>query len=99
MSFSFCDWAREPVNAKAWQAIMQQSDTQVVDNPFDDPQANFMFGDAAFINMGTLALNKARRYGWTGFVDTIESIFEAYREMEVLGMLPGLRVASANPLM
>lgn len=43
-------------------------------------------------------MNKARRLGWNGFVDTMESLFEIYSEMGDLGMLPRLKVKEPKPL-
>ena len=51
---------------------MSSSGGQLTDNPFKDVVANFAFGDAAFIKFGSLNMNKAKRLGWTGFVDTME---------------------------
>lgn len=51
---------------------MSASGGQLTDNPFKDVEANFAFGDAAFIKFGSLNMNKAKRLGWTGFVDTME---------------------------
>jgi hypothetical protein len=41
---------------------------------------------------------QARRLGWTGFVDTLESIFEMYQEMHTLGMVPRMKVSKARAL-
>ena len=43
-------------------------------------------------------IDQARRLGWTGFVDTLESIFEMNEELHALGMLPRMKVAAAQPL-
>jgi len=43
-------------------------------------------------------MNKARRMGWTGFVDTMEAVFEMYKEMGDLGMVPRMKVGEARPL-
>ena len=51
---------------------MASSGGQLTDNPFEDTVANFSFGDAALMQLLSLNMNKARRLGWTGFVDTIE---------------------------
>jgi hypothetical protein len=77
---------------------MQESGGQLTDDPFKDPQSNFEFGDAAFATAGGLSMNKARRLGWTGFVDTMEAIFEMYYEMGKLGMLPKMKVDKPNAL-
>jgi len=70
--WSLVDWAKKPENAKAWEELMGASGGQLTDNPFNDVEANFSFGDAAFIKFGSLNMNKAKRLGWTGFVDTME---------------------------
>lgn len=57
-----------------------------------------MAGDFAYLNFGTLAMNKARRYGFSGFVDSFESIFESFNEMETLGLLPPMQVKAARSL-
>ena len=92
------DWASKEENKEVWQQLIQASGGQLTDDPFKDPQANFEFGDAAFFVIGSLAMNKARRLGWTGFVDTIEALFEMYSEMGDLGMVPKMKVKEAKPL-
>lgn len=77
---------------------MKASGGQLTDDPFRDVETNFVFGDAAFMSMGSMCMNKARRMGWTGFVDTMESIFEMYSEMGKLGMVPQMKVDKAKPL-
>ena len=77
---------------------MKASGGQLTDDPFKDPQGSFEFGDAAFLRVGTLAMNKARRLGWTGFVDTMEALFMMYSEMGDLGMVPRMKVDKAKPL-
>lgn len=73
--FSLVEWASQPENKKAWEQLMAASGGQLTDNPFEDVVANFSFGDAALIQLNSLNMNKARRLGWTGFVDTIEVSF------------------------
>jgi hypothetical protein len=43
-------------------------------------------------------MNKVRRLGWTGYADTIESIFEMYAENVKLHLLPEMLVKEARPL-
>lgn len=77
---------------------MADSGGRLTDNPFEDVEANFTFGDAALMKMGSICMNKARRLGWTGFVDTMEAVFEMYVEMGRLGMVPAMKVDHAKPL-
>ncbi|KAK5103767.1 hypothetical protein LTS08_003186 [Lithohypha guttulata] len=96
-SGTFTAWAQDPKNSQAWADIMKQSGGHLTHNPFDDVEANFTFADYAFLPM-MLCPNKARLLGWTGFVDTIESVFEMYHEMETLGMVPRMKVEKPRPL-
>lgn len=78
---------------------MHDSQGKLTDNPFADPEAGFTFGDAALASkFGSLCMNKARRLGWTGFVDTVEALFQMYSEMADLGMVPRMKVDKPKPL-
>ena len=87
-------WASDPANSESWSRIQQKSSNKhkITQNPFDDIEANFTFGDGAFLGFASLCNNKAKRFGWTGFVDTTESLWLMYKEMEALGMLPPMVV-------
>lgn len=95
-SFTLSGWAREEANQKAWKELMSQSGGKLTHNPFTDIEANFSCGDAAWTT-AMLSINKARLLGFTGFVDTMESVFEMYREMEDLGMVPAMKVDKPKP--
>ena len=79
---------------------MRESNGKLKHDPFEDVEGNFAFGDMLLHRVGGLSMNKARRLGWTGFVDTLESVFEMYKEMGPggLGMLPGMEIGEAKPL-
>lgn len=97
LSFTLIQWASDSANHAAWKEIMA-ANPEVTHDPFDDVEGNFTFGDGALMLTAALSMNKARRLGWTGFVDTRESIFEMYREMNTLGMVPRMKVESARPM-
>lgn len=70
---------------------MAASGGQLTDNPFEDVVANFSFGDAALIHLNSLNMNKARRLGWTGFVDTMEvSYFRFSRSHGIIRVVTNL---------
>ena len=97
-SFKLADWASKPENKAAWLDLQRDSAGQLSSNPFENAEENFTFGDQAFIKVPSLSMNKARRLGWTGFVDTFEALFQIYSEMGDLGMLPHLKVEQPDPL-
>jgi len=39
-----------------------------------------------------------RRFGFNGFVDTMESVFEVYQDMAKMGVIPAPIVNAANPM-
>ncbi|KIW10997.1 hypothetical protein PV08_10296 [Exophiala spinifera] len=96
LAFSMVGWAKDPENHKAWKDIMQRENLTF--DPFLEVEANFLIGDVMFVLFGPLSMNKARRLGWTGFVDTMESIFEMNQELNALGMLPKMKVQAPLPL-
>ncbi|KAK1691269.1 hypothetical protein BDP55DRAFT_690224 [Colletotrichum godetiae] len=97
-SWSFVAWAKEPENHEAWKEIMEKYNLLL--DPFQDPEGQFMFTDVAVLpdGYGRLSPNKARVMGWNGFVDTAEGIFATYIEFQKLGMLPPMAVEEARPL-
>ena len=67
-------------------------------NPFDDVKACFAIGDVVtFGFLVQLSMNKARSFGWTGHVDTLETLYQTFSDLNKLGMLPPL-VAESRPL-
>ena len=67
-------------------------------DPFEDVEAHFTFGDAAAWGLAmALSMNKARYFGFSGFVDTTESLYKAYDELNTLGMLPPMVVKDPRP--
>jgi hypothetical protein len=98
-SFTLADWAQDPDVKAAWEDIMEESNGQLKTNMFEgNTRGLCMMGDFTFLPFGTLSMNKVRRFGFNGFVDTVESVFETYQEMAELGMLPRMKVDAAKPL-
>ncbi|KAM0229616.1 hypothetical protein ACHAPO_009880 [Fusarium lateritium] len=98
-SFDFISWAKDPSNVRAWEEIMKQSSYKIQLNPFEqDINDTFGLGKYMFALSATVSMNKARRLGWTGHVDSLEASFESLNEMASLGMLPTLEVNEAQPL-
>lgn len=96
LKFSLAEWFKESTNKAVWEEIIADSD--VMANPFADGTAGQMMGDFAYLRFGTLSMNKARLYGFSGFVDSCESIFESFVDMERLGLLPPMSVSTAMAL-
>ena len=98
-SSTLVQWAEDPKVKDDWEEMMKQSNGQMKENVFDGKYKDLcMMGDFALLPFGTLSMNKVRRFGFCGFVDTLESIFETYQEMAKLGILPVMKVDAARPL-
>lgn len=87
--YTLSQWAKRPEVQAAWAEIVKQHNLSVP--LLQDMEIDRIFGftDASLLG-GTLdmSMNKARKLGWHGFVDTNESIKEVLVEFEKLGMIP-----------
>ncbi|CAJ0554475.1 Ff.00g129880.m01.CDS01 [Fusarium sp. VM40] len=97
LTFSLKDWFAETDNKDHWKKLMAASDGQLTYDITEDSPSVFV-GDFAYLNFGTPAANKARMFGWNGFVDSLESIFEMFQELAKMGMLPPMEVEKARAL-
>ena len=77
---------------------MKESNGQLTKNPWDRDLQDFGMGDFAYLPSSSLSISKVRRFGFCGFVDTLESIFETFQEFEEMGLLPPMKVDAARPL-
>ena len=94
-SFTLSHWASQPENQQAWKEIAEKH--KLTHSPFDDLEC-WQFADAVGWALAlALSMNKALNFGWTGHVDTLESLHAAYVELNKIGMLPPV-VAEAKPL-
>jgi hypothetical protein len=94
------DWARKECNKTAWKEIMEASGGAVTTDSFEEDgvKENFQLLDIYSSIVATASMNKARRQGWTGFVDILEAAFESAQELVSMGLLPPLVAESAEPL-
>lgn len=97
-SFRLLDWARDDSNKRAWEEIMRETNGQVKKNLFKEDKSEVFMGDFAYLPFDTLSMNKGRRFGFCGLVDTLESFFEMFQELEKLGIVPPMKVGTAQPL-
>ncbi|RMX84493.1 hypothetical protein D0869_04541 [Hortaea werneckii] len=68
-------------------------------DPFDQSKRGDVFsGDWTHYKIGQPSVAKLRRFGFNGFVDTMESVFEMYQDMTKLGIIPAPRVDAARPM-
>ncbi|KAK7223952.1 hypothetical protein V2G26_011955 [Clonostachys chloroleuca] len=98
IKFRIAEWFKQPENRVAWEQIMAESAGQVKLNVFDDPAMETVISEFDYARRANLSMNKVRRSGFNGFVDTLESLFEMFQETVEFGALPRMKVSNADPL-
>ncbi|KAI6816185.1 hypothetical protein KC340_g15207 [Hortaea werneckii] len=100
LSRTLLKWSEEPANHEVWKMTMESSQGQLKMDPFDQSKRRDVFsGDWAYYKIGQPSVAKLRRFGFNGFVDTMESVFEMYQDMAKLGIIPAPCVdAAAKPM-
>lgn len=87
--FTLTEWAKRPEVQEAWASLISKHNLKVAKLQDMDIDRIFEFADGSLMG-GTLdlSMNKARKLGWHGFVDTNECFREVLDDFAKLGMLP-----------
>lgn len=95
--FRLSDWAKKTENREAWKQIMAKNG-EIDFDPFASQSdiANTFNGDYCYLRLGLLSQEKARNYGFNGYVNTVEAIHEMFEECARMGMLPPMKVEGAK---
>jgi hypothetical protein len=89
--FMLVDWARQSKVQKAWAELTGKHGLTGGNLQDMDIDRIFGFTDGSLIGMSLdLTMNKARKMGWHGLVDSNDAILEVLREFVTLKMLPPL---------
>lgn len=96
-SFALTDWAKDSENQQAWRELQSTGSGKLDFDPFasESDIANNFGGDFAYLRF-CMSHDKVRRYGFNGYVDALETVFEMYQEMQLMGMLPPMVVDAAR---
>lgn len=98
LSRTFADWAKDSANTEAWKQIMNHSDCNIKVNVFESGLQNIEVADFVYYKIGQPSSAKCRRFGFSGFVDTMEAVFEVYQDFAKMGFIPGPKVEAAKPM-
>ncbi|KAK3670394.1 hypothetical protein LTR78_009747 [Recurvomyces mirabilis] len=87
-SFSFVVWANDKKNQVAWKVLAATHSLQ--SDKWDNVGAIFGRADGALTDTGAKIMStmKAKKYGWFGCVDSIESIMKITKEFIELEIIP-----------
>jgi hypothetical protein len=86
--YRMTQWAKRLDVERAWRELAEKYD--LVDKELRDVDRVFGFLDG-MINRSTasnFSMNKSRRLGWHGFVDSAECFLETFRDLAKLKMIP-----------
>ena len=86
--FSMVEWAKRDEVKKAWEEMRKEyglAEIKEVDRVF-------AFLDGTLVRAGALLFSsdKARKLGWTGYVDSTEAILEVFEDLAKIKMIPPL---------
>jgi nucleoside-diphosphate-sugar epimerase len=83
---SFVEWAKD--KRIVWREICDARSAPQARATFDS--ATWAYQDWVFRRTWTssLSMNKARKFGWTGWADTFESFVETFLAFEQMGLIP-----------
>jgi len=86
--FSLVEWADG--KREVWHKLCDEMNCPTAKPTFD--YGTWAFQDWVFRRTwtATLSMNKARKFGWTGHVDSYENYVQTFQEFEQLGLLPAL---------
>ena len=91
MRFTLTDWAKQEKVQKAWEEIISKHGLKVDKLQDMDIDRIFGFTDGGLMGSSLdLTMNKARKMGWHGFVDSNDAIREVLGEFADLKMIPAL---------
>ena len=95
LTWNFASWAEKPEVKEAWKKIQERNSLDPSLDPWRNAKAlQECFGtlDAEILGPWTRieSMDKARKLGWSGFVDTTEAIREAMFGLAALKMIPTL---------
>ena len=76
---------------------MDESNGELKVNVFQ-PGMDVFMGDFAYYKIRQASSAKLRRFGFCGFFDKMENVFEMYKDMVKMGLLPGPKVEAARPM-
>ncbi|KAJ5612959.1 hypothetical protein N7510_006153 [Penicillium lagena] len=88
--FTLAEWAKKPEIQKAWSEVSERHDLR--EKKFREIDRIFGFTDLAITAGQSIMLSttKAKKMGYFGFVDSVESMLRVVEEFAEMGMIPEL---------
>ena len=89
LDFSLAEWAKD--KQEVWDRICDRAGKPEAKATWD--AGTWAYQDWVFQRSwsATLSINKARRFGWTGHIDSYKSFTDAFQSFEGIGLIPGTK--------
>jgi len=86
--FTLVDWAKQERVRNAWKELAEQHG--LTEKEFKDVDRVFGFADGSLCRPAPLlfSMDKSRKLGWHGFVDSSESLLNVFEDLAKLKMIP-----------
>ncbi|KAK1073108.1 hypothetical protein LTR74_002074 [Friedmanniomyces endolithicus] len=86
--FRLADWAKRDEVKKAWAELAEEHG--LTQKELVDVDRVFGFTDGTLCRPAPLSfsMDKSRKFGWHGFVDSTESLLEVFRDLAHIKMIP-----------
>lgn len=86
LDFSLAEWAKD--KREVWDRICDRAGKPEAKATWD--AGTWAYQDWVFQRTwsATLSINKARRFGWTGHIDSYKSFTDAFQSFEGIGLIP-----------
>ncbi|KAK3697271.1 hypothetical protein LTR37_017584 [Vermiconidia calcicola] len=86
--FKLADWAKRDDVQKAWSELAQENGLKQTELKDTDRVFGFLDGTLCRHSPLNFSMDKSRKLGWHGFVDTSESFLEVFDDFAKLKMIP-----------
>ncbi|KAI0129701.1 hypothetical protein BJ170DRAFT_617299 [Xylariales sp. AK1849] len=86
--FTFVSWAKRTDVQQAWKELAVEHHLSSTELNNVDRVFSFLDGSTARFGPLILSMDKSRKLGWHGFVDTSESLLSVFRDLANLKMIP-----------
>ncbi|PON27728.1 hypothetical protein TGAM01_v203495 [Trichoderma gamsii] len=89
-SGTYVEWANRPEVKQAWETLKARHNLAPKPDPFDKIPEIFSLLDIDVLGCWgrSLSMNRSRKQGWNGYIDSCDSFIRTFEELSALKMIP-----------
>lgn len=88
--FTVASWAKKDEVKKAWAELAEENDLSQKELVDVDRVFGFLDGTLCRPAPLNFSMDKSRKLGWHGFVDSTESLLEVFKDLAKIKMIPSV---------